>query len=185
MPFEKRSRRRPTQDLLRLALAGALLFCAPIVLAQAAKIGYVDMQRLIDSAPHVRDARLRLQREFATRDDLLSQDRSRLAQLQQRLDTLPADSPETNGETLQAEINALKRSITRTSERLRSELESRSSEEVERAWPQINEAVIDYANEQGFDLILPGPVVFANDRVDVTEQVLERLQATAEDSQQP
>ncbi len=177
MSFELRPRRNATQALLVQTLALALLVCAGLSHAQTTRIGYVDMQRLIDSAPQVRQARERLQSEFTARDDLLRQDRLRLSQMQQRLDTLPSDTTTQSREALQNEINSLKRSITRTSERMRSELESRSSEEVDRAWPQINEAVIDYANEQGFDLILPGPVVFANDRVDITDQVLQRLQA--------
>jgi len=176
MSLEPRPRRDLFQGLLSQTLGWVLLVFAGMTHAQTARIGYVDMQRLIDSAPQVRQARQRLQSEFAARDDLLRQERVRLSQLQQRFDTLPADTTAQSRESLQNEINSLKRSITRTSERMRSELESRSSEEVDRAWPQINEAVIDYANEQGFDLILPGPVVFANDRVDITDQVLQRLQ---------
>jgi outer membrane protein len=78
-------------------------------------------------------------------------------------------------ESQRREIDALDRSIKRNRESLRSELKTRSDQELDRSWSEINNAVIEFAREQGIDLIVPSPVVYASPRIDVTDQVLERL----------
>lgn len=35
--------------------------------------------------------------------------------------------------------------------------------------------MVEFAREQNIDLIVPSPVVYASQRIDVTDQVLERL----------
>ena len=52
---------------------------------------------------------------------------------------------------------------------------SQADQELDRSWREINDAVVEFAREQGFDLIVPSPVVYASTRVDITDQVLERL----------
>ena len=65
--------------------------------------------------------------------------------------------------------------IKRNREAMRNDLKSRSDQELDKSWREINDAAVEFAREQGFDLIVPSPVVFASPRVDITEQVLERL----------
>ena len=52
---------------------------APAPASAAARVGYVDMKRLLDNAPQVVAGRSRLQREFAPRDAALKADEERLA----------------------------------------------------------------------------------------------------------
>lgn len=165
---------------LLLALAGWL---ALPVAAQAPRIGYVDMQRLLDNAPQVIDARTRLTREFALRDQQLTGDEQRLATLEarQREATDVAGSEE--AARLAAEINALRRSVERTRLRLREELRARTAEEVDRAFPRINETVAEYAREQGYDLVLSSPIVYASGRLDITDAVLDRLRRDFDNGQ--
>lgn len=163
----------------RVALALLLGCCAtlsPLSAQQAAsRVGYVDMQRLIDSAPHVLAARERLRAEFDARDRELTIEEARLAELDARLrDEGPAMAAEAR-DTLQRQADALRRSIERTQQRLRDELDARSREEIDRAWPLIIEAVSDYAREAGYDLVVQSPVIYVSGRIDITERVLERL----------
>lgn len=168
--------------LAALAVAAVLAIAAP-ALAQSGgvRIGYVDMQRLIDSAPQVAAARERLTGEFADRDAELDRQSGRLTAMQSRIE-LEADTlPDAELVQLRGEAEALERSITRTRERLAAELSRRLDEELDRAWPLIEAAVAAYAREAGYDLILSSPVVYASGRVDVTDRVLDRMRrATAE-----
>lgn len=159
-------------------LLAALLVVAPLpVVAQepAMRIGYVDMKRLLDNAPQVVAGRQKLQQEFAPRDDQLSAEETRLASLRTRYDRERTNMAPAEVQSLRREIDALDRSIKRKRENLRSELKSRSDQELDRSWREINDAVIEFAREQSIDLILPSPVVYASPRIDVTDQVLERL----------
>jgi outer membrane protein len=156
-----------------LALLLALLpVCA---LGQAGKIGYVDLKRLLDNAPQMLDSRAKLQQEFAPRDSALKADEAKLAGLQQRYDRDASIMAKADAEALKREIDTLDRANKRTRETLRADLNTRATAERDRIWQQLNDAVIEYARAQGFDLIVPSPVVYASARIDITDAVLERL----------
>jgi len=160
----------------RWALTAALALL-PVVASAQGKLGYVDMKRLLDAAPQVQAGRERLQREFAGRDTALKADETRLAELKkaQERDTA-AGKPDADAH--KREIDALERSIKRTRDELRVELKARSDAELDKSWQEINNAVVEYAREQGLDLVVPSPVVYADPRIDITDRVLERLRRT-------
>lgn len=154
-----------------LAFAGAASAQAPV----PTRIGYVDMKRLLDNAPQVVAGRRKLEREFATRDSALKADEQRLAELHRKQATLAKD----DADALQREIDALDRSIKRSRDTLRADLKTRSDQELDKSWREINDAVVEFARDQGYDLIVPSPVVYASPKVDVTDRVLERLRRSA------
>jgi len=156
----------------RLALTLALL---PAVGLAQGKLGYVDMKRLLDNAPQVQAGRERLQREFAARDAALKQDEARLATLKSGFERDGALLTKADADAKKREIDALERSVKRTRDDLRGELKSRSDQELDKSWQEINNTVVDYAREQGLDLVVPSPVVYADPRIDITDRVLERL----------
>lgn len=170
------------------ALLSALLVLVPLPLlaqAPAMRIGYVDMKRLLDNAPQVVAGRQKLQQEFAPRDDALKAEEAQLETLRARYQREQQNMTATDIENLRREINALDRSIKRKRENLRSELKSRSDQELDRSWREINNAVVEFAREQNIDLIVPSPVVYASPRIDVTDQVLERLKRKLDRQAQP
>lgn len=157
---------------LLLATSAALAVTARAADPPApARIGYVDMKRLLDSAPQVVAGRHRLEQEFAARDAALKEDEGRAATLRVRR----AEASGSEGEALQRELDALERSIRRNRDAMRAELKARSDQELDQSWREINDAVAEFAREQGYDLIVPSPVVYASPQVDVTERILERL----------
>jgi outer membrane protein len=155
--------------LLLLALAGSASA------QQSSKVGYVDMQRLIDNAPQVLAARARLEEEFGARDREFKAEQARLAELDARVRDEAATLPAADLDALRRQADALRRSIDRTRARLREELAQRREQELERAWPLVTDAVSDLAREEGYDLIVPSPVIFASGRIDITDRVLDRL----------
>jgi outer membrane protein len=159
--------------VLTLALASPQLALADP--PPTARIGYVDMKRLLDNAPQVVAGRQKLEREFAPRDAALKSGEKRLQELRERQQRESATLSQSDADALKREIDALDRSIKRNRESMRNDLKSRSDQELDRSWREINDAVVEFAREQGFDLIVPSPVVFASTRVDITDQVLERL----------
>ncbi len=152
---------------LAIALAGSVAWAQGGV-----RIGYVDMQRLLTHAPQILAARTRLQKEFDARDAELRGDAARLAELELRAGKT---SDEGERADLTRQADALRRSIERTRQRLRSELDQRVDEETEKAWPQINDAIAEHGREQGYDLIVTSPVAYVSGRIDVTDDVLARL----------
>jgi outer membrane protein len=161
--------------VLAFTLALPLAVTAQTPPATPARIGYVDMKRLLDNAPQVVAGRQKLEKEFAPRDTALKADEKRLADLRAHQQDAAATPSPADADAQKREIDALDRSIKRNRESMRTDLKSRSDQELDKSWREINDAVVEFAREQSYDLIVPSPVVFASPRVDVTDQVLERL----------
>ena len=149
--------------------------CAFAQSGASTRIGYVDLKRLLDNAPQMLDSRARLQQEFAGRDNALKADEAKLAGLQQKYERDAAIMAKADAEAVKREIDTLDRANKRTRETLRTELNARATAERDRVWQQINDTVIEYARSQGFDLIVPSPVVYASTRIDITDAVLDKL----------
>jgi outer membrane protein len=160
------------------ALASAVAIAPSAGIAEgpaATRIGYVDMKRLLDNAPQVVAGREKLSKEFAPRDASLKADEKRLDELREKQQREGATMAAADADALKREIDALDRSIKRNREAMRNDLKSRSDQELDKSWREINDAVVAFAREQGYDIIVPSPVVYASARVDITDQVLERL----------
>ncbi|HET7844800.1 MAG TPA: OmpH family outer membrane protein [Xanthomonadales bacterium] len=165
---------------LRLAalLAAALLSFAALAQqpAQApTRIGYIDMKRVLDNAPQMHAGRALLQREFTERDAQLKTQEARLLELQERQRRDSAILPKDTADALAQQIETLDRGIRRMKQRLREELAARQIEESEKIYPAIQDAVIEYSREQGLDLVVQSPVVYASATIDITDAVLARL----------
>lgn len=185
-------RSAPSWRGLRALLSGLVLVLVLVLGAAQAqeratpsRIAYVDMKRLIDESPQVRGARARLQREFDAAIALLRGDEARLDELERRLAEASSSGDADTAARLRTQLDPLKRSVERTRERLRSDLDSRSEQEVERAWPLINEAIADYARSNNLDLVLSSGALYVSGRVDITDRVLELLERESVDEAQP
>jgi outer membrane protein len=165
---------------------GALLLAACVLVsafvpgfarAQAAaeKIGYADFKRLIDNAPQMVESQGRLQKEFSARDRALTADETRLAAQRQRYDRDGSIMSKDDADNLKREIDSLERSIKRGRDDLHNDFNARALAERDKIWQEINNAVIEYAHANGYDLIVTSPVVYASPRIDITDAVLDRL----------
>lgn len=159
--------------LTMLLLAVALQVSAQP--AQAPRIGYVDMKRLLDRAPQMTDARRMLETEFAARDASLQADEKQLAERRAAFEREAVALPAGQADARKREIDALERSLRRSRDNLRNELKARSDQVLDTRWREINNVVVEFARESGYDLIVQSPVIYASSRVDVTDAVLDRL----------
>lgn len=162
--------------IIRLLLCASMGFLVSAAAEEkVTKIGYVDMKRLLDNAPQVVMGRQKLEHEFASQDIMLKADEAQLNQLRDQYSRNAAFMSKPETEALKNKIDALDRSIKRNHENLRSELKTRSDQELDKRWREISNAVVEFARDKGYDLIVPSPVVYASQRIDITDQVLEKL----------
>ncbi len=161
--------------LFIIALVWVTVPIAPLAAQQTTlKIGYVDMRQLLDQAPQITLSREGIDREFRPRNDAIAADEQRLQGLTRQLQSAGGDSL-----VLQNQIRDLQLSINRRREDLRQEILFRRNEAIQSLEDDINTAVAAVATQQDYDLILSSPVIYANDRIDLTSLVLEKLQQQA------
>ena len=150
-----------------------LMGVASTATAQQLRVGYVDMKQVLDNAPQVLAGREKLDLEFRPRNETIEfQDRQAQA-MDDRLQS--GDLTEDARARLERELREMRRNVNRQKEDLRDELSFRRTEEVQKLEDQINMAVQEIARNNGYDLILSSPVLYADPALDITQLILDQL----------
>ncbi len=148
----------------------------PALAGDSIRVGYVDMKRLFDNAPQVVAAREALDLEFRPRNEALLADEARLERLRQNL----VERQDLDAESrfdMEREIRNLRRSIDRRREDLSEELRFRTNAEKKALEETVEVAVRQVAEQGDYDLILTSPVAYVSATIDITERVLDWLEA--------
>ncbi len=143
--------------------------------AGASRIGFVDIPYLIDRAPQALEAEQRLESEFAPRQAELERQRAELAEMASRLVNGGLSLDEDERRRLDRETRGLERRIKRNEQDFREELNIRKNDEFKNVRILVLEAIASFGKEHDYDLIVSDGVLYANNRVDVTERILEYL----------
>jgi len=150
-----------------------LMVVAVPVTAQQLSVGYVDMKRVLDSAPQVLAGRDQLDLEFRPRNEAIEFQERQVQSMEDRLQL--GDIAEDARIRLERDLREMRRNVNRQKEDLRDELSFRRTEEVQKLEDQINQAVQVIANNNGYDLILSSPVVYVDPSLDITQLILDQL----------
>jgi len=164
-----------TKFLARLAICVALMAMTVSAVANDLKVGFVNAVRITAEAPQAEAARAALEREFAERDQELVALQRETSRLEERLQRDAAVMSESEQRELERRVLSGQRELRRMQEEFREDFNIRRNEELSRLQQHIVQTIDDYAEEQGFDLILSDGVVFASERIDITSRILERL----------
>ena len=149
------------------------VFVAAPATAQQLRVGYVDMKQVLDNAPQVLAGRDKLDLEFRPRNETIEFQERQVQAMDDRLQM--GNLAEDARIRLDREVREMRRNVNRQKEDLRDELSFRRTEEVQKLEDQINEAVQEIARENGYDLILSSPVVYADPSLDITQLILDQL----------
>lgn len=167
--------------LVPILLMLFMLVAAPAT-AQQLRVGYVDMKQVLDSAPQVVAGREKLDLEFRPRNETIEFQERQVQAMDDRLQM--GDLTEDARIRLERELREMRRNVNRQKEDLRDELSFRRTEEVQSLEDQINEAVQLIARDNGYDLILSSPVIYADPSLDITDLVLNQLRLEYEADKQ-
>lgn len=168
--------------VLRLVSAAALaatVFVAsvPASSAQELKIGFVNAAKIVEDAPQAEDARKRIEEEFAPRDAGLVDMQDALREAEERLQGEGTGMTEDERRGLERDVLTQKRELKRAQDEFREDLNIRRNEEFAKLQRLVADVITEMAREEKFDLIVnEASVIYASDRIETTDMVLERLQ---------
>lgn len=150
-----------------------------------AGVGFVDMQRLLEQAPQMRQWRERLQAEFAERNRELAAEASSIEELRNKRAREALTMSAADLDALDKRIAAADRALKRARAELGSLEAVRKNEALDAINKGIGEAAAEAARERGFGAVLTREyAVYIDPALDLTEAVLRRLQRT-NDNQKP
>jgi outer membrane protein len=162
-----------------LVAATALAAAAPLAGAQAVatttKIGFVNTERLFREAAPAKRAQQKLEKEFATRDAEVQKLTKQVRDLQSNLDKDGATMAEAERRNKERDLANLSRDLQRAQREFREDLNLRRNEELAQLQERANKVIQQIAEGEKFDLILQDPVVYASQRIDITDKVIKAL----------
>jgi outer membrane protein len=155
-----------------------LAVIAPIGAAHAElKIGVVNVPRLLEEAPQAKTAMQALQDEFAPRQREIVAQTKDLKAKEEKLQRDGAVMAENERRNFEKDLRDGQRDIQRKQNEYVEDLNLRRNEELGKLQRSLLQEVQTYAKSSNYDLVLGDGVLFRNDSIDITAQILSALQA--------
>lgn len=163
------------KHLATVLLSMSFVVAAIGVQAAELKIGFVNAARVLEEAPQADDARQYLEKEFAPRDKALVASQKTVRELEEKLTRDGAIMSETERRKLEREVISQKRDLKRSQEEFREDLNIRRNEAFDKLRRRVFEVITDISKKENYDLVVSDGVVYANDRIDITGKIIDRL----------
>lgn len=161
--------------LLKSLLAFSLLVSAIGVNAAELKVGYVQVDKILQEAPQTAESGKKLEKEFSPRSQELDRMQKQIKDLQTALDKDSLTLSEAARRDKERDISNLKIEFQRKQRELREDVNLRKNEELSVLQDRINKAVTAVSEAEGYDLVVYGGVAYASKKVDITDKVLKSL----------
>lgn len=166
------------QHLVKAAIGITLAYAIALpAAAQELKIGVVNVPVLMDRAPQTKAAMDALQEEFAPRQREFMAKQKELEDLNAKIQKDVSVMGETERRNAEKNLRDLQRDVARIQQEFREDLELRQNEELGYLQRSLLKEVQDYAQAQGYDLVVGDGVLFASTAVNITEEVLRTVEA--------
>lgn len=163
-----------TVTLVLLTIAASAL---PLGAAQAqAKIGVVNVARLLQEAPQAQAASQALENEFAARRRDLENQQKDLKAREDKLAKDGAVMSETERRNAEKTLRDSQRELARKQNEFLEDLNVRRNEALGQLQRTVLQEVQTYAKGAGLDVVV-ADALYASASVDITNQVLAALQA--------
>ena len=160
-------------------LACAALLCAGVTTAQAQqlKVGYVDVQKVINESAPGKAAQSRLQEEFSKRQKNLQDLEVSLSAAAASLDKDAPQLSDVERARRGRELADQGRALDRAKREFEGDLEYRKAQEHDALKERAERAIKAVAQERKIDLVFVEHVAFAKDSVDISSIVIEAVNA--------
>ncbi|MBA2409785.1 MAG: OmpH family outer membrane protein [Gammaproteobacteria bacterium] len=162
--------------IFTLFLVSAGFAWSPSAAAQEIKIGFVNIVRVMEQAPQAEAAREALEQEFSGRDASLTTGRDSIIELERKLRTEAEIMSAEQREDLERDIASRKLDFNRDREELQEDFNIRRNEELSDLQRVVYEVIVEVAKSEDYDLMVTERVLYASERIDITDTILERLQ---------
>ena len=163
------------KQLLTLITGLVLAAGLPVNVVADVKVGFVNIASIMEKAPQAEAARKALEQEFSTRDANLTADRDAILELENKLVTDGEVMSESKRADLERKILKRKREFNRAKDELKEDFNLRRNEELGQLQRQVYEVIVELAKSEKYDLMVTERVLYASDRIDITDKVLTRL----------
>lgn len=161
--------------LLKGLLAASAFALAVNASAAELKVGYVQVDKILQEAPQTAESGKKLEKEFSPRTQDLERLQKQIKDMESSLDKDSLTMSENDRRNKERDVSNLKIEFQRKQRELREDVNLRKNEELGSLQDRINKAVTAVSEAEGYDLVVYGGVAYASKKVDITDKVLKSL----------
>lgn len=161
--------------MLKYLLTASLLVFAISSHAAELKVGYVQVDKILQEAPQTAESGKKLEKEFSPRTQELERMQKQIKDGEAALDKDSLTMSETDRKNKERDLANVKIEFQRKQRELREDVNLRKNEELGSLQDRINKAVTSVAETEGFDLVVYSGVAYASKKIDITDKVLKSL----------
>ena len=156
-------------------LAFVTLFIASLSVYAELKVGFVEVQKILQEAPQTIEINKKLEKEFNLRSDKLKTDIKALSDKQTAFNKDSLTMKDSEKESKVKNLDQLRIDIQRKDRELKEDFNLRKNEELASLQDQVNKAVLSVAKAEGYDLVVYNGVAYASEKIDITDKILKSL----------
>ena len=156
-------------------LVFATLFLASLSAYAELKVGFVQVDKILQEAPQTIESNKKLEKEFSSRTDKLKADVKALKERESSFSKDALTMKDSERGTKEKSLSQLRVDVQRVERELREDINIRRNEELGGLQEQINKAVTAVSKAEGYDLVLYNGVAYASEKIDITDKILKSL----------
>ena len=144
--------------------------------AQSLKIGFIDTEQVIINLTQYKNSVDRLSREFEPKKQELLDLFNHIELLRENIKLKKITNTSDSDGIELAKLKDLEESFEKETEFWQKSMNSNKINLLNKIENIINSSINDYAIEEGYDLILYKDVAFVSDKVNITQQIIEKIE---------
>ena len=156
-------------------LAFATLFLASLSVYADLKVGFVQVDKILQEAPQTIESNKKLEKEFSSRTDKLKADVKALKERESSFSKDALTMKDSERGTKEKSLSQLRVDVQRIERELREDINIRRNEELGGLQEQINKAVTAVSKAEGYDLVLYNGIAYNSEKIDITDKILKSL----------
>lgn len=161
-----------------LILISSMVLNFAVAQTPSVKFGVVDMARLVEEYSGIKGVQNILQEEFAAKDEAL---RALALEVKQAQDlTMEIDLTDATRKEHERKLLNLDREYARLAAEFRQDYNLRRNEELYKMQKEITDTILEYAEQNQYDLILESGMIYASDKLQLTDLILDVLRQKLE-----
>ncbi len=157
------------------SLAFVTLFLVNVSAYADLKVGFVQVDKILQEAPQTIESNKKLEKEFSSRTDKLKADVKTLKDKEAAFAKDALTMKDSERDAKDKALSQLRVDVQRKERELREDINIRRNEELGGLQEQINKAVTSVAQAESFDLVLYNGVAYASEKIDITDKILKSL----------
>ena len=147
--------------------------------AQSIKIGYIDVEEVINSLPQYQYDNDSLIQQFEPKKQQLLELFKHIELLKENLNNVDRSINNENYQKELDNIRELEASFQKETELWQQQLNQKKYESLQKIETMINLAIKEFAISENYDLILYQNAAFASDQVNITNQIISKIEGTS------